>query len=68
MPIYALQRTPGFAVQLRGVGCGPTGSVTGCAARHEAGTDRAFALRRRAHSRAPRPESLSFGSLGAFPV
>lgn len=24
-----LRRTPGFAVQLRGVGCGPTGSVTG---------------------------------------
>jgi hypothetical protein len=24
-PLYALQRTPGFAVQLRGVGCGPAG-------------------------------------------
>jgi hypothetical protein len=28
------------------------------------GTARAFALRRRAHSRAPGPESLSLGSLG----
>jgi len=27
----ALERAPGFAVQLRGVGFGPSGSVTGCA-------------------------------------
>src|SRR6266513_3130226 len=35
-PNHALQRTPGFGVQLPGAGCGPTGSVTGCAACHEA--------------------------------
>jgi len=73
-PNQALQRTPGFAVQLPGTGCSPTGSVTRCTARH----DRVKGLRphaagaRAQPARAPRtavltagPESLSFGSLGA---
>src|SRR5882672_2192881 len=34
-PNHALQRTPGFGVQLPSA-AHPTGSVTGCAARHEA--------------------------------
>ena len=64
-PNHALQRTPGFAVQLRGVGCGPTGSVTGCAARHEAPAHPAPSPRAGVLScAAPGPESLSLGSLG----
>ena len=51
-PNHALQRTPGFGVQLPGAGSNPTG------------TARAFALRRRAHIRVLGPESLSLGSLG----
>ena len=63
-PNHALQRTPGFGVQL------PSAAVArpaqSRAVRHamKPGTARAFALRRRAHSRAPGPESLSLGSLG----
>src|SRR5207302_8637074 len=34
--IYALQRTAVMSVPMSGGGLGPTGSVTGCAARHEA--------------------------------
>ena len=73
---HALQRTPGFGVQLpgaavvrpaqsRAVRPAMKPAYSGVAAtRLYAGTARAFALRRRAHSRAPGPESLSLGSLG----
>ena len=75
-PNQALQRTPGFGVQL------PSAALIRPAqsravrpamkprphryAKHcgRAGTARAFASRRRAHTRAPGPESLSLGSLG----
>src|SRR6267142_3040353 len=73
-PNHALQRTPGFGVQLPGAAVvRPAQSRAVLPARvkglrpHAAGapgTARAFALRRRAHSRAPGPESLSLGSLG----
>ena len=65
-PNHALQRTPGFGVQLPGVGCDSTGAVTGCAPATKPGTARAFASRRRAATRAPGPESLSLGSLGVL--
>ena len=75
-PNQALQRTPGFGVQLpcaavvrpaqsRAVLPAMKPAYSGVAAtRLYAGTARAFASRRRAHSRAPGPESLSFRSLG----
>ena len=64
-PNHALQRTPGFAVQLSGTGCGPTGSVTGCAASHEAPAQPAPSPRAAVLTApAPGPESLSLGSLG----
>ena len=74
----ALQRTPGFGVQLPSAALiRPAQSRAVRSARvkglrpHAAGapgTARAFALRRRAHSRAPGPESLSLGSLGVARV
>jgi len=70
----ALQQTPGFGVQLPGAALiRPAQSRAVLPARvkglrpHAAGTPgtaRAFALRRRAHRRAPGPESLSLRSLG----
>jgi len=73
---HALQRTPGFGVQLPSAALiRPAQSRAVLPARvkglrpHAAGapgTARAFASRRRAHSRAPGPESLSLGSLGVF--
>ena len=63
-PNHALQRTPGFGVQL------PSAAVVRPAQSRvvrpamKPGTARAFALRRRAPMRAPGPESLSLGSLG----
>src|SRR6267142_2811865 len=72
-PNHALQRTPGFGVQLPGAALiRPAQSRAVLPARvkglrpHAAGapgTARAFALRRRAHTRVPGPESLSLGSL-----
>ena len=61
---HALQRTPGFPVQLPGAASRPTGSVTGCAARreaeaHPAPSPRAAVLTAPASGR----ESLSLGSL-----
>jgi len=76
-PDQALQRTPGFGVQFPGAAVvRPAQSRAVLPARvkglrpHAAGapgTARAFALRRRARSRAPGPESLSLGSLGVAP-
>ena len=73
-PNQSLQRTPGFGVQLPGAALiRPAQSRAVRPARvrglrpHAAGapgTARAFALRRRAHRRAPGPESLSLGSSG----
>ena len=73
-PNTALQRAPGFGVQLPGAALiRPAQSRAVRPARvkglrpHAAGapgTARAFALRRRAQGRAPGPESLSFWSLG----
>src|SRR2546429_2596392 len=63
-PNHALQRTPGFGVQLPGAALiRPAQSLTVLPAMKPS-TARAFASRRRAHSRAPGPESLSLGSLG----
>ncbi len=64
-PNQALQRTPGFGGQLpRAAFIRPAQSRPVRPAM-KPGTARAFASRRRAHSRAPGPESLSLGSLGA---
>src|SRR5258708_35143490 len=65
-PNHALQRTPGFGVQLPGAALIRPAQSRAVLPAMKPGTARAFALRRRAHSRAPGPESLSLGSLGAF--
>ena len=64
-PNPALQRSPGFGVQLPSADGDPTGSVTGCAARHEAPAQPA-PKPSAAVLTAPAagPESLSLGSLG----
>ena len=63
-PNHALQRTPGFGVQLpRAAVVRPAQSR---AVRPAMKPGTAFALRRCAHRRAPGPESLSLGSLGRF--
>ena len=61
---HALQRTPGFGVQLPGAALIRPAQSRAVLPPMKPGTARAFALRRRAHSRAPGPESLSLGSLG----
>src|SRR5258705_14025805 len=63
-PNHALQRTPGFGVQLPGAAVVRPAQSRAVRPAMKPGTARAFALRRRAHSRAPGPESLSLGSLG----
>ena len=64
-PNHALQRTPGFGVQLpRAAFVRPPQSRAVLPA-VKPGTARAFASRRRAPMRAPGPESLSLGSLAA---
>ena len=63
-PNHALQRTPGFGVQLPGAAVVRPAQSRAVLPAMKPGTARAFALRRRAHSRAPGPESLSLGSLG----
>ena len=65
-PNHALQRTPGFGVQLPGAALIRPAQSRAVLPPMKPGTARAFALRRRAHSRAPGPESLSLGSLGDF--
>src|SRR6266852_3089800 len=65
-PNHALQRTPGFGVQLPGAALIRPAQSRAVLPAMKPGTARAFALRRRAHSRAPGPESLSLGSLGDF--
>src|SRR5882762_8752820 len=64
-PNHALQRTPGFGVQLPGSAAvvRPAQSRAVRPAM-KPGTARAFALPRCASMRAPGPESLSLGSLG----
>src|SRR5437867_13077970 len=64
--IHALQRTPGFGVQLPSAALIRPAQSRAVLPAMKPGTARAFALRRRAHSRAPGPESLSLGSLGVF--
>jgi len=63
-PNHALQRTPGFGVQLPSAALIRPAQSRAVRPAMKPGTARAFALRRRAHSRVPGPESLSFGSLG----
>src|SRR5205809_3226523 len=63
-PNHALQRTPGFGVQLPSAALIRPAQSRAVLPAMKPGTARAFALRRRAHSRAPGPESLSLGSLG----
>jgi len=65
-PNQALQRTPGFGVQLPGAALIRPAQSRAVLPAMKPGTARAFALRRHAHSRTPGPESLSFGSLGVF--
>ena len=62
-PNHALQRTPGFGVQLPGAAVVRPAQSRAVLPAMKPGTARAFALRRRVHSRAPGPESLSLGSL-----
>ena len=61
---HALQRTPGFGVQLPRAALIRPAQSRAVLPAMKPGTARAFALRRRAHTRAPGPESLSLGSLG----
>ena len=63
-PNHALQRTPGFGVQLPRAAVVRPAQSRAVLPAMKPGTARAFALRRRAHSRVPGPESLSLGSLG----
>ena len=63
-PNHALQRTPGFGVQLPSAALVRPAQSRAVLPAMKPGTARACALRRRAHSRAPGPESLSLGSLG----
>src|SRR5213594_759143 len=64
-PNHALQRTPGFGVQLPSAAVVRPAQSRAVLPAMKPGTARAFASRRRAHSRVPGPESLSLGSLGA---
>ena len=63
-PNHALQRTPGFGVQLPSAALVRPAQSRAVLPAMKPGTARAFASRRCAHSRAPGPESLSLGSLG----
>ncbi len=67
-PNHALQRTPGFGVQLPGTAVVRPAQSRAVLPAMKPGTARAFALRRRAPMRAPGPESLSLGSLGVARV
>src|SRR5882672_12542370 len=59
-PNHALQRTPGFGVQLPSA-AHPTGSVTGCAARHEARHSPRLRLAPACSSPRPRPGVAELG-------
>ncbi len=61
---YGLQRTPGFGVQLPSAALIRPAQSRAVRPAMKPGTARAFASRRRAHTRAPRSWSLSLGSLG----
>src|SRR5437660_6329447 len=61
-PNHALQRTPGFGVQLPSAAVVRPAQSRAVLPAMKPGTARAFALRRRAHMRVPGPESLSLGS------
>ena len=63
-PNHALQRTPGFGVQLPSAALVRPAQSRAVLPAMKPGTARAFASRRRAATRAPGPESLSLGSLG----
>ena len=63
-PNDALQRTPGFGVQLPSAALIRPAQSRAVRPAMKPGTARVFALHRRAHTRAPGPESLSFWSLG----
>ena len=65
-PNHALQRTPGFGVQLPSAAVVRPAQLRAVLPAMKPGTARAFASRRSAHSRAPSPESLSLGSLGVL--
>ena len=66
-PNHALQRTAGMSVPVRGGGLGPTGSVTGCAAHHEAPAQPAPSPRAAVLTApASGPPSLSLGSLAVL--
>ena len=65
-PNQALQRTPGFGVQLPSAAVVRPAQSRAVLPAMKPGTARAFASRRGAHSRAPGPESLSLGSLGVL--
>src|SRR6266478_2602676 len=67
-PNHALQRTPGFGVQLPSAAVARPAQSRAVLPAMKPGTARAFASRRRAHTRAPGPESLSLGSLGVIPA
>ena len=58
---YALQRTPGFGVQFPSAAVVRAAQSRAVLPAMKPGTARAFASRRRAHSRVPGPESLSLG-------
>jgi len=64
-PNHALQRTPGFGVQLPSAVLIRPAQSRAVLPAMKPGTARAFASRRRGHIRVPGPESLSLGSLGA---
>src|SRR5437773_7631529 len=63
-PNHALQRTPGFGVQLPSAAVVRPAQSRAVLPAMKPGTARAFASRRCAHIRVPGPESLSLGSLG----
>ena len=63
-PNHALQRTPGFGVQLPSAALVRPAQSRAVLPAMKPGTARAFASRRRAAMRVPGPESLSLGSLG----
>ena len=65
LPQGTLQRTPGFGVQLPSAALIRPAQSRAVRPAMKPGTARAFALRRCASMRAPGPESLSLGSLGA---
>jgi hypothetical protein len=65
-PSYALQRNPGFGVQLPRAAVVRPAQSRAVRPAMKPGTARAFASRPRAHSRAPGPESLSLGSLAVL--